>query len=340
MRFKEGSEIISSYSMNGGREDFVNNSWNLFESIAAVILSKRQRPMIQIEESWKALVSELSKSSGINLIYVIGASDRGKTTFCRYLAEALSAYGPAAYVDCDPGQSVIGLPTTIGLQRVPLTAQDKDYPILYFTGALSPQGHLLQNLSGIKKISEKAVELDFKFIILDSSGFVLGDVPKEFQFHVIDLIKPGYLIAFQYNNELRDLLKNFESLQRIKVFKMPASTAVKPRDPIRRYIYRTEKFKAYFSEARHCEVEMSETGQHGRVPDFARSNSLENILVGLADSDNFTLSIGMIKSYQQERRILSIFSPVFDPTAVKSIHFGSLYVDPDDFKIRVRPYER
>ncbi|MFA5295957.1 MAG: Clp1/GlmU family protein [Methanoregulaceae archaeon] len=43
------------------------------------------------------------------------APDQGKTTFCRFLVQELSADTLTGFLDSDTGQSTIGPPATVGL---------------------------------------------------------------------------------------------------------------------------------------------------------------------------------------------------------------------------------
>ncbi|MFW5683540.1 MAG: Clp1/GlmU family protein [Spirochaetota bacterium] len=51
------------------------------------------------------------------MIYITGESDSGKTTCAGFLRGHLEDSGTSAdYLDCDPGQSSVGPPATIGLR--------------------------------------------------------------------------------------------------------------------------------------------------------------------------------------------------------------------------------
>ena len=51
------------------------------------------------------------------VVLVIGATDVGKSTFCRFLVDSAVDRGlKTVFVDTDVGQSQIGPPTTIGMK--------------------------------------------------------------------------------------------------------------------------------------------------------------------------------------------------------------------------------
>lgn len=224
--------------------------------------------MTVINENWQIIFQALEETSETELVYVLGASDTGKTTFCRFLQKNLLEEFPTAYIDCDPGQSFIGPPTTLGLRFYPLSGQKGKRHHLYFVGSTSPLRHLLQTLSGIKKLTDRAAHLGAKKIILDSSGFVLGKPAQEFQFQVIDLIQPDHLVILQQSDELQSLSLNFERHQSIKIHRLGISSAVIARTQEERQIYREEKFKTYFRSAELQDMSWEGIGFHGMVPDL------------------------------------------------------------------------
>jgi polynucleotide 5'-hydroxyl-kinase GRC3/NOL9 len=293
--------------------------------------------MIQVRESWKELVSEIRAFEGPSLIYVMGASDRGKTTFCRYLSQSLGRDCVTAYVDCDPGQSLIGPPSTMGLEfpgRVPAHLSLPE--ILFFTGSISPQGHLLQNLSGIVKLVNKAREMGASSIILDSSGYVLDPSAREFQFTVIDLLSPDFLVAFQYPGELEGILANFARRNGTVVQRMPVPDAVRTRSRFVRQEYRRIRFQAYFRQAEVRRLSLQGIGLHGSLPELLPEME-GSLLVGLSNGDNFLVVMGVVRDCDMQGGRLCIYAPPFEPSLVRSVHFGSLHLDINDFTTRFKP---
>jgi len=79
--------------------------------------------MIRIGEGWDDLVAGILRSDAPERVYVVGATDSGKTTLCRYLVDEAAARTRTAYVDCDTGQSRLGPPTTEGMALYPGTPE-------------------------------------------------------------------------------------------------------------------------------------------------------------------------------------------------------------------------
>lgn len=60
----------------------------------------------QANQDWRKLASRIVKPQQI--VLVIGATDAGKSTFCRFLVDSALAQGlKTAFVDADVGQSQI-----------------------------------------------------------------------------------------------------------------------------------------------------------------------------------------------------------------------------------------
>lgn len=293
--------------------------------------------MIRVEEGWKELLSEIRSFPGKRTVYVAGASDRGKTTFSQYLSEALAVDQPTASIDCDPGQSSIGPPACIGMHQVAASGLAVGPPVLSFVGSLSPTGHLLQNLCGAKKLFDKALAAGCGAVVIDSSGFVMGDIAREFQFNVIDLIRPAFLVAFERDDELEPLLRNFEGSSDIHIWRMPVPCAVRERSPLARQAHRTERFRQYFRDAETRRVRISGKGLHGAVPDFREPGTYENLLIALCGPENFVSALALVRAYSPKGKALEVFAPPFDGRGVSTIQFGSLYLD-EDFRTVPRLY--
>ncbi len=283
-----------------------------------------------MERAWEELASVVRDAPGERLVYVVGAGNRGKTTFCRSLTRSLSSVARVAYIDCDPGQSSIGPPTTIGMQEMKGPGEPGGEPTRYFVGSTSPRGHLLPCLSGTRKLVEKARKLGFEVLVLDSSGFVLPEAAREFQFHVIDLLQPGFLVAFQRENEMEGLLAGFAGHPGISIRRMPVSSEVRARGMTQRREYRQRMFGDYFKGSRLQEVSMEGRGIHGAVPAPGGYDVHDGLLAAACDREGFALSLGIVKSCDLRLKALSVLAPPFDHEAAVSIRFGSLSYGPGE----------
>jgi polynucleotide 5'-hydroxyl-kinase GRC3/NOL9 len=282
---------------------------------------------IRNEPAWEKLLDDLKTPGPCRLIYVVGAVDHGKTTVCRYLEQGLSDQYQTAYIDCDPGQSVIGPPATIGMR---IGAEERK--IISFVGSTSPKGHMLQSLSGIMRLTAKAKELGADRIILDSSGFVLDKPAGEYQYNIISAIQPDVLVSIQAGIELEYLLDNFTHSRKSRILRLNISKYVMPRSMADRQTYRMTSFRTYLTQATLQEIPMQDLGIHGIVPDFGDEKSMENLLVGLCDADGFMIALGVVKTSDPQTQTLYVHSRPFDPADVASLQFGSTRLDTRSWK--------
>lgn len=280
-------------------------------------------------DEWRRLLEEIEKSDERALVYVLGGVDTGKSTLCRFLIDHLAATAKTACIDCDPGQSSIGPPCTLGLRIHARPGQSTD--LLLFTGSNSPHGLLLPTATGIKKLCEKAIASGAQRIVVDSSGYVLDLPAREFQFQVIDLLQPDWLVALQIQNELEGLLACFARNERITLVRLNPSQAVTPRDMDRRQEYRSSKFKEYFKDAAPHEIPFAGLGFHGILANADQQRPLRHLLVALCDAENFVVTLGILQEIDAKNKTLRLHCPPFDPTRVALIQLGALYLDPTTY---------
>jgi polynucleotide 5'-hydroxyl-kinase GRC3/NOL9 len=281
-----------------------------------------------VEEYWKEPLSEIKKNKKI--IYITGETDTGKSTFTTFLLHALHAEYSTGFLDCDPGQTTIGPPGTAGLgiyvkAEKNLDVHSPDAIYLRFIGSTTPSGHLLQTVSGVKRLAEKAMELDVDKLIVDSSGFVKGEAAREFQFHLLDLLKPDYIIEIYHTYSLKSLLNHFA--RSAEIIRMKASDSVKQKTPLERRSYREDRFRSYFKPSRLYTLEYKNIGFHGRIPWGEDGQRSEDILLALENRNHFVITLGIIKEMDRQNQVLKVHSPPFTEEKVASIHFGSIQCD-------------
>ncbi|WP_292527257.1 polynucleotide 5'-hydroxyl-kinase [Methanoculleus sp.] len=283
--------------------------------------------MISIGKGWEELAAALLRADTPERVYVIGATDSGKSTFCRYLVERTAAHTRTAYVDCDTGQSRIGPPTTEGMILYPGTPEPPGRPYLRFVGSTSPGGHFIQMLTGAKRLAERAAELSAGVTVIDSPGIIYGGAGIEFQVQMIDLLLPTRIVALQHGRELERLLANFSRHPAMVIHRIPVASAAVARTAIGRRRYREECFAAYFAEGRRQEIPLSGLGLQGRLPDMKNPREVAGRLVSFNDPENFVLALGIAEETHHRGQVLEVFAPPFEHAAVASVRFGSIYLN-------------
>jgi polynucleotide 5'-hydroxyl-kinase GRC3/NOL9 len=288
-------------------------------------------------KEWHALLDVLEKERGIAII--LGATDTGKSTFAKFLIFNLCKRGlKVALVDADIGQSFLGPPTTISLSTF---KSDPDWevvlspPEIFFVGSTTPEGHFPIHLKGVKKMVGKAPSYGAEVIIVDTTGFILGDAGIELKRKKIDLLSPRFLIALQKSEEIEPLLQLYEGNPFHKILRLPLSEQAKPKSLEERRINRTNKFQEYFKHAiiqespiENIQIEGEVLDPNGDVLPIDWALKINGLLVGLKDSNDETLALGLIKNYFEEKKILRVFTPVRDIQGMKTIQLSSLKVIP------------
>ncbi|WP_332449582.1 polynucleotide 5'-hydroxyl-kinase [Methanoculleus sp.] len=285
--------------------------------------------MIRIGEGWEELAAALAAGERPERVYVVGSTDSGKTTLCRYLADAASTHTRTAYVDCDTGQSRLGPPTTEGMVICPDPGDPPARPYLRFVGSTSPGGHFVQTLTAAKRLVEKAAELSAGAVVIDSPGLIAGGVGAEFQFQMIDLLRPTQIVALQRGRELERLLANFARYPGVTIRRFPVSPAAVTRTALGRRRYREECFRTYFADARPQAISLRGLGLQGRVPDLRNPCGVRGRLVSFNGPENFSLALGIARELHPQERVIEVLVPSFDDAAVASVRFGSLSLDLD-----------
>jgi polynucleotide 5'-hydroxyl-kinase GRC3/NOL9 len=292
---------------------------------------------IAAPREWFGLLDVLEKEKGIAII--LGTTDTGKSTLAKFLISHLCQRGlKVALVDADIGQSFLGPPATIGLS---IFKSHPDWeliltpPELFFVGSTTPEGHFPIHLQGVKKMVDKAISLQPDLILVDTTGFVLGEAGKELKRRKIDLISPQFLLALQKSDEIEPILELYKENPLFKIHHLPLSEQVRPRSMEERQIYRTNKFRDYFKHSLVQELALEAVQIEGEVLDPNGESipldwalRINGLLIGLKDSGDETLALGVIRNYLPEKKVVRVLTPVIDIQRVKTIQLSSLKIIP------------
>ena len=258
----------------------------------------------QVKPDWTKLANRVVRAQQI--VLVIGATDTGKSTFCRFLADAARAKGfKVACVDADVGQSHIGPPTTIGVKSfAPLPAEqepqsdsgqngkeknivlDGTADQIYFVGDVSPKGHFLETLTGTRLLVDSAREADTDFIIVDTTGYVHDPPAVILKQHKIELIRPDHLICIGRSTEFEQITACYSQQNWLNIHYLLPHRSVRLKSRNTRSRYRKHQFDTYFAESSVQQLPFEQI-RGGRTPFFigrpANEKELE-ILSRLAET--------------------------------------------------------
>jgi polynucleotide 5'-hydroxyl-kinase GRC3/NOL9 len=284
-------------------------------------------------KEWYAPLDVLKEEKGIAIL--LGATDTGKSTLARFLISNLCQQGlKVALVDADIGQSFLGPPATIGLS---VFKSDPDWqlilspPEIFFVGSITPEGHFAIHVKGVKRMVEKAPSYGAEVILVDTTGFVLGEGGKELKRRKIELLAPRFILALQKSDELEPILDHYKENPFLRILRLPLSEQVRSRSMEERRIYRTDKFQEYFRHSVIQELAIERFQIEGEVLDpngetfpLDWALKINGLLIGLKDSNDETLALGLIKNSVPEKKILRVSTPLREIERVKALQLSSI----------------
>ena len=292
---------------------------------------------ISAPKEWFYVLDVLEKEKGVAIL--LGTTDTGKSTLAQFLITHFCQKGfKVALVDADIGQSFLGPPTTIGFavfKSDPTWEIVLSVPEIFFVGSITPEGYFPIHLKGTKRMVDKAHSSGADVIIVDTTGFILGEAGNELKRRKIDLLSPKFLIALQKSDEIEPLLQLYEGSPLYNILRLPLSDQVKPKSMEERRVNRTKKFQDYLKHAviqelviGNVQIEGEVLDPNGDVLPIDWALRINGLLIGLKDSNDETLALGIIRNYVEEMRDVRVLTPLREIERVKSIQLSSQKVIP------------
>ncbi len=288
---------------------------------------------ISAPKEWFGLLDVVEEEKGLGIL--LGATDMGKSTLAQFLISHLCRRGlKLGLVDADIGQSFLGPPATIGLS---IFKSHPDWevilstPEIFFVGSTTPEGHFPIHLKGVKRMVDKASSYGPDVILVDTTGFVLGEGGRELKRRKIDLVSPRFILALQKDAELEPILELFQENPLHKIHRLPLSEQVRAKSLEERKINRTNKFRDYFKYSAIQELAIEDVQIEGEVldPDGAPlpldwALKMNSLLIGLKNEMDDTLALGLTKHYFEKKKMLRLSTPLQEIQKVKTIQLSSL----------------
>ncbi len=301
-----------------------------------------------IPKSWKDAVDGVLFSGELVSILVMGDVDRGKTSFCTYLANhALKKGRKVGIIDGDLGQSDIGPPATVGLARVvkPIVGLfDAQAESVAFVGATTPSKAFNASLNALKTLKSKSQEMDIDFLIVNTDGWVEGEDAINHKDQVVELFGSTAVIVIREDDELEPLLN---TLRGLRTFIVESPKTVRKRGHETRKTLRELAYRKYLKDAKvlccslgHIKIKEGSI-EHG---DPISSDLMRMIddeggpLVGLEGSAGKFLGIGILHFIDLKKRILKVYTPVRG--IIQTIHIGRVRLSLDGNELTDNPDSR
>lgn len=207
---------------------------------------------LHIPRAWRETADKIL-AERLRKVLVLGARDRGKSMFCRFLIhELVSAGHRTAVVDACIGQKDIGPPAADTLGHAEETADMRAIEMehIYFVGATSPVGRFLPMVVGTSKLIKLA---DAPFVVIDTTGFVEG-AGRVLKSYKIEAVEPDLIVAIKRREELESILNAYGTYRTVRI---RPSRKARPRDRWRRFAARRNAFAAYFGNARRFDLDLA-----------------------------------------------------------------------------------
>lgn len=275
----------------------------------------------------EALVEEAVRTK--HTVVLFGGLDTGKSTLSRGLLEAAIAAGrPSAFVDADVGQKTVGPPATVTLKMIrraddlePAAMAQED--AMWFVGSTSPEGHLLQVVTGVASLFREAKEAGADFVVVDSSGLVSGVQGQILKYHKVEMLRPDLVVGLQRGEELLPLLGVIQRFFATEVVPLGVHPWVEPTTVEQRAENRERAMAAYFSGALH-RFRVKPTVFMPALPPLFDLAQLDHLLVGLSDGAGGYLGLGYLEHVPEEG-VLRLISPV--AAGPKALRLGSVRLE-------------
>ncbi len=291
-------------------------------------------------------------------ILVVGASDRGKSSYCGFLLGALLDEGrTVSFVDADIGQKDVGPPATVSLANLgaPGDPAPVGYDALYFVGHTSPIAHLLPLVLGTRRMVDRATG---EFVLIDTTGLVQAR-GRELKGYQIDSLQPDVLVCLERGEELAPIR---HAARHCNILRLPPSPRAAAKSPNARRRSREQAFHAHFHGARELSLDLKAlivqrsglfNGRRVSDPRFVYAEQLpdrlvavagvaappavegvhvlprhfaDQLLCGVADSTGNCLGLGLIVTVDFTRGRIGLFTPV-PRRRIRILQFGDIYLD-------------
>lgn len=265
---------------------------------------------------------ELDRETLSGTVLLVGATDTGKSTLARWLLEQTRSRGrTAAWLDGDLGQSSLGLPGTLNLVTVTGESSAPLHRAAFFVGSSSPRGHMLQVLTGLRRLRDWARSCGADPVFIDTSGLVAqesgGGALKEWE---AELLLPTTVIALQRGRVLAHLLTPWRHDSRFCLHLLPVAAGVRRRSPEERAKRRQLLFQSFFEKAQLLHI------GKGQRPIYGWQNAAPGCLAGLIDRQGLLLGTGVVSRILADG--LELLSPCRSPEQLAVVRLGRLRIDP------------
>ena len=264
-----------------------------------------------IPNSWSLPLERiLNAPKKPQVILVLGKIDSGKSSYCTYLLNNLvKGKCRVAILDGDLGQSDIGSSGTVNYAFT-----SKQIPELYelktengfFVGVTSPMKAIVRTVEALAVMRAEILQKPVDFVVVNTDGWVEGDIAVKYKESLVNELKPDLIVGIQAADELDDLVSQLK--QQVLIVKV--SSSLNQRSTEKRKSLREMTYAKYLKDAKvqsypksQLVIEPGNVFSQDQVPK-------KGLLVGLYDSGNKFLGIGVLREFNRVRKALKVETAV------------------------------
>jgi polynucleotide 5'-hydroxyl-kinase GRC3/NOL9 len=287
---------------------------------------------------WPRLLAGVERGT----LLVAGPAGSGKSTLARWLVGQLArTLDRVALVDCDPGQTSVGVPGCVGMA---LTGPWEAPAAAWFVGARTPARHTLPLVVGAARLAELARARGAQAVVLDAPGLVDGALARVLHHHLAAAAGVDQVIgvasassrrggaAGPEGEALDDLLALLDAPER-RVERVGPAAGARDRSGEERRRHREARFAAHLASATTRLFSprrvVGADWRFGGIADLAPGTVL-----GLLDGEGFCLGLGVVEEVHADR--LAVRTPVAEVPVVRLVA-GDFRLDAEGRELPLRP---
>jgi polynucleotide 5'-kinase involved in rRNA processing len=125
--------------------------------------------------------------------------------------------------------------------------------------------HFLPTVAGTKKMADEAIQMGRTLVIVDTTGFIRGDLARHLKTYKLQMLEPRHIVALQREGEAEHFLRLFDTWAACTVHRLPVAerARVKPR-PLRTQ-RRAVRFREYFINSREHTFSLQKVATSGTM---------------------------------------------------------------------------
>jgi polynucleotide 5'-hydroxyl-kinase GRC3/NOL9 len=252
---------------------------------------------LHVPPAWDA-AAQYIRHHGLRRILVVGEKDTGKSTFCRFLAQATTRSGRStALLDTDVGQKLVGPPACV-------TMQDPHGLSLAFVGSTDPVQGWSRLIEGTRRLAQQT-EVDC--LIVNTSGLLAGPGHR-LKAAKIDALRPDLLIAVGTGQSPEEIAQDALAPP---ILRVPSSPEARHKTAGERRTARHKAFRQYFSNSGLLKLKSEML-----APSDGEAPLPAGLLLGLSGKAGQDLGLGLLLN-RAEGEVLEVLSPVSEVDVVQ-----------------------